>query len=156
MLDAKTLDELAAKLNGAIPESLRTMQHDIEKTVRAGVNGAMQRLDIVSREEFEVQSALLARTREKLDAMEARVHALEAKLGIAPPRCQHRTGRRRSHRGLTRRCLWHGSTPARSSASTRRKYASRCIWATACRASTLSACRKRRCARAKTGCAPRC
>jgi ubiquinone biosynthesis accessory factor UbiK len=42
----------------------------------------MQRLDIVSRDEFEVQSLLLARTREKLDAMEERVRALEAQLGI--------------------------------------------------------------------------
>lgn len=82
MLDPKNLDELAAKLNNAIPESLRTAQHDLEKTLRAGLQGAMQRLDIVSREEFEVQSQLLARTREKLDAMEARVRALEAKLGI--------------------------------------------------------------------------
>jgi len=42
----------------------------------------MQRLDVVSREEFEVQSMLLARTREKLDAMEERVRTLETQLGI--------------------------------------------------------------------------
>ncbi|MEJ2632802.1 MAG: accessory factor UbiK family protein [Acidihalobacter sp.] len=82
MLEPKTLDDLAAKLNDAVPESLRTAQHDLEKTVRAGLQGAMQRLDIVSRDEFEVQSMLLARTREKLDAMEERVRALEAQLGI--------------------------------------------------------------------------
>jgi ubiquinone biosynthesis accessory factor UbiK len=82
MLEPKTLDDLAAKLNDAVPESLRTAQHDLEKTVRAGLQGAMQRLDIVSRDEFEVQSLLLARTREKLDAMEERVRALEAQLGI--------------------------------------------------------------------------
>lgn len=82
MLEPKKLDELAAKLNSAIPESLRSAQTDIEKTLRAGLQGAMQRLDIVSREEFEVQSTLLARTREKLDAMEARVRALETRLGV--------------------------------------------------------------------------
>ena len=82
MLEPKKLDELAAKLNSAIPESLRGAQTDIEKTLRAGLQGAMQRLDIVSREEFEVQGTLLARTREKLDAMEERVRALETRLGI--------------------------------------------------------------------------
>lgn len=83
MLEPKTLDDIAAKLNNAVPESLRTAQHDVEKTLRAGLQGAMQRLDIVSREEFEVQSMLLARTREKLDAMEERVRVLEAQLGIS-------------------------------------------------------------------------
>ncbi len=86
MLESKKLDEFAAKLNSAIPDSLRNAQQDIEKTIRAGVQGAMQRLDLVSREEFEVQAALLARTREKLDALEERVRELETKLGINSPR----------------------------------------------------------------------
>ena len=82
MLETKKLDELAAKLNNALPESLRSAQQDLEKTLRAGLQSAMQRLDLVSREEFEVQATLLARTREKLDALEARVRELESRLGL--------------------------------------------------------------------------
>jgi len=51
---------------------------DVEKNVRALLRGALGRLDLVSREEFDIQVALLARTREKLEALEERVASLEA------------------------------------------------------------------------------
>lgn len=88
MFEKLPFDDFASKLGKAVPDSLRTAQQDVGKTVRAGLSGAMQRLDLVSREEFEVQSAVLARTREKLERMETRVRLLEEKLGITPSSAQ--------------------------------------------------------------------
>jgi BMFP domain-containing protein YqiC len=60
---------------------------DLEKNAKALVTGALAKLDVVSRQEFDVQATLLLRTREKLEALEARVAALEAKASIpeVPP-----------------------------------------------------------------------
>ncbi|AOV15926.1 hypothetical protein BJI67_01515 [Acidihalobacter aeolianus] len=83
MFEKTPFDDFASKLGKSVPDSLRTAQQDVSKTVRAGLQGAVHRLDLINREEFEVQTAVLARTREKLERMEARVRALEEKLGIA-------------------------------------------------------------------------
>ncbi|MEJ2060605.1 MAG: accessory factor UbiK family protein [Gammaproteobacteria bacterium] len=77
MLDSKQLDDLARQLAGMMPETVKTLQADVEKTLRAGLQGGLRKLDLVTREEFEVQSALLIRTREKLTALEKRVRELE-------------------------------------------------------------------------------
>lgn len=76
MLTADKLDELAKKISQAIGES---PGKDIEKNVKALLQSALQRLDLIPREEFELQTEVLRRTREKLEALEARVVALEAK-----------------------------------------------------------------------------
>ena len=77
MIDNKTLDEMARKFTEMLPESVRNAQKDVEKNVKASLSGAFQRMDLVTREEFDVQVALLERTRERLGAMEERVTALE-------------------------------------------------------------------------------
>ena len=77
MIDNKTLDEMARKFTEMLPESVRNAQKDVEKNVKASLSGAFQRMDLVTREEFDVQLALLERTRERLAAMEERVTALE-------------------------------------------------------------------------------
>jgi BMFP domain-containing protein YqiC len=59
---------------------MRTMQADAERNLHAALQGALARLDLVTREEFEVQTALLARTRAKVDALERQVAELEARL----------------------------------------------------------------------------
>ena len=76
MLNSKLLDDISARINEAIAAS---PARDIQKNLRAMVAGATAKLDLVTREEFEVQAELLLRTREKLDALEARVTALEAR-----------------------------------------------------------------------------
>lgn len=76
MLNSKVLDDISARINEAIASS---PAKDIQKNLRAMVAGATAKLDLVSKEEFEVQAELLLRTREKLDALEARVAALEAR-----------------------------------------------------------------------------
>jgi BMFP domain-containing protein YqiC len=75
MLSSTTLDELARKIGEAIDAS---PAKDIEKNVRALLQSGLQRLDLVPRDEFEVQEQLLKRTREKLEALEARVAQMEA------------------------------------------------------------------------------
>jgi BMFP domain-containing protein YqiC len=56
---------------------------DVEKNVRVLLRGALGRLDLVSREEFDIQVALLARTREKLEVLEERLASLEARAKAA-------------------------------------------------------------------------
>lgn len=80
MFDPKFFDEMAQRLNASVPEGLRNLQRDVDRNLRASVQAALKRMDLVTREEFEVQAKLLARTRAKLDAMAQRVEQLEAQL----------------------------------------------------------------------------
>lgn len=77
MIDTKTLDDIARKLAAAMPEGINTFGRDVEKHLRAGLEGTFQRMDLVTRDEYDLQVALLARTREKLEALEQRIHELE-------------------------------------------------------------------------------
>ena len=74
MLDPKTLEEFGAKMNALLANS---PARDIEKNAKAMLGGLLGKLDLVTREEFDIQAQLLARTRERLQALEARVEALE-------------------------------------------------------------------------------
>ena len=74
MLNAKIFEELSAKLSAAANSS---PAKDIEKNIRALLTQGFAKLDLVTREEFDVQTQVLARTREKLSILEARVAALE-------------------------------------------------------------------------------
>ncbi len=78
MIDAKIIEEFAKRVSDALPQGAQVLQQDIEKNVRAVVSSGFEKLDLVTREEFEVQSAVLMRTREKLEALEKQVAALEA------------------------------------------------------------------------------
>ena len=77
MFEPKALDDLARKLADAVPSGVRELQQDLEKNLHATLQSAFSKLDLVTREEFEVQSTLLARTRTKLDALETQIAALE-------------------------------------------------------------------------------
>lgn len=74
MLDPKILEELSAKLSAIVAA---TPAADIEKNVRALLSGFFSRLDLVTREEFDIQAQVLQRTREKLSALEERVARME-------------------------------------------------------------------------------
>lgn len=80
MLDPKIIEDLARQFAGMVPEGARALREDVEKNFRASLNGAFSRLDLVTREELEVQQAVLAKTREKIDRLESRVRKLEALL----------------------------------------------------------------------------
>ena len=74
MLDPKMLEDFGAKMSALLAN---TPARDIEKNAKAMLSGFFGKLDLVTREEFDVQAQVLARTREKLQALEARVDALE-------------------------------------------------------------------------------
>jgi hypothetical protein len=76
MLGQKVFEEISGKLSQALAES---PAKDLEKNLRAVLQSVFSKLDLVTREEFDVQQAVLLRTREKLEALEAKVAALEAR-----------------------------------------------------------------------------
>lgn len=71
------LDDLAKKLAGFMPTSLQNIQTDIEKNMRSGLESGLKKMNLVTREEFEIQTAVLLRTREKLETLEKVVEKLE-------------------------------------------------------------------------------
>lgn len=71
------LDELARKLADSVPGNIKSMREDMERNFKSMLQSTLARMDLVTREEFDVQLAVLARTREKLEALEARLAALE-------------------------------------------------------------------------------
>ena len=73
----RSFDELVQKLADAVPGGLASMRDDLEQNFRSVLQAGLSRLDLVTREEFEVQEAVLARTREKLEALEARLEQIE-------------------------------------------------------------------------------
>jgi BMFP domain-containing protein YqiC len=73
----ESIEGLARKLADAVPEGLRSVRDDVERNFRSVLRGGLAKLDLVTREEFEVQEAVLARTREKLEALEKRLADLE-------------------------------------------------------------------------------
>lgn len=77
------LDDLAERLGRLLPDGAQEMRADFERNARATLQGALARMDLVTREEFDVQSDVLARSREQIEALEARVAALEQQIGIA-------------------------------------------------------------------------
>ncbi|BCO17213.1 accessory factor UbiK family protein [Alteromonas sp. McT4-15] len=80
MLDPKKLEDLAKQIADAIPPGVKNMAEEAEGRVKTVLQSQLSKLDLVTREEFDIQSQVLIRTREKLDAMEARMAELEAKL----------------------------------------------------------------------------
>jgi BMFP domain-containing protein YqiC len=77
MFDTKQLDQIAERIAGAIPPGFTHFKDDIEKNVHALLQSALSKLDLVSREEFEVQKAVLAKTRSRLEELEKRITELE-------------------------------------------------------------------------------
>lgn len=72
-----SIEDLARKLADTVPDGLRAMQKDLEQNFRAVLAAGLGKLDLVTRDEFEVQEAVLARTRDKLEALEQRLAEYE-------------------------------------------------------------------------------
>jgi len=77
MMDPKHLDDLAQRLADSVPSGLRILQDDVKRNLRATLEAGLARLDLVTREEFDVQAAVLGRTREKLEALQGQIIELE-------------------------------------------------------------------------------
>ena len=80
MFDPKILDDLSKKLSESLPAGLREVRADIDKNARVVLQGMLAKFDLVTREEFDVQTAVLARSRALLDALTQRVTELEKQL----------------------------------------------------------------------------
>lgn len=80
MFDPKAIDNLAERIAGAIPPGLSNLKDDVEKNVHALLQSGLSKLDLVSREEFEVQKAVLAKTRARLEELEKRLAELEQRI----------------------------------------------------------------------------
>ncbi|MEN5208108.1 accessory factor UbiK family protein [Stenotrophomonas terrae] len=77
MIDLNHIDELARRLSSLVPPGLRESREELQATFKTALQAGLSKLDLVTREEFEVQRAVLLRTREKLDALEQALVALE-------------------------------------------------------------------------------
>jgi len=75
--DPKNLDELARRLAESVPPGLAAMRQELEQNFRSVLQSGLNRLDLVTRQEFEVQAGVLRRTRERLEQLEERLRRLE-------------------------------------------------------------------------------
>ena len=91
MIDLQHIDELARRLSNLVPPGMRghgfdDLRDELQENFKSVLQAGLAKLDLVTREEFEVQRAVLLRTREKLDALQQTVADLEAQQASAPPR----------------------------------------------------------------------
>lgn len=77
MIDNQSINELADKLSSVLPESLKTLKTDVDSNIKAILESSLRKMNLVSREEFDVQTALLQRTLSKLNDLEQQVKDLE-------------------------------------------------------------------------------
>ena len=91
----ESLDKLARTLAESVPEGLRTAREDLEKNFTSALQSGIGKLDLVTREEFEVQEAVLARTRKKLEALETRLQEIESS-GSARKTARKKTSKKKT------------------------------------------------------------
>ena len=84
-MDKNILDDLAGKLAEAVPGDLQGLRGDVESNFRGLLQSALGKLDLVTREEFDVQRKVLERTREKLERLESELASLQAESGDDEP-----------------------------------------------------------------------
>ena len=77
--DPRLIDDLARRLAGSVPESVLALRRDLEQNFKSVLQSQLAQLDLVTREEFDVQATVLKRTREKLATLEQRLAELESK-----------------------------------------------------------------------------
>ncbi len=80
MINTSTIESLAEKITRSLPSGGKAFAEDLRKNLRLGLSSALDRMDLVTREEFEIQSELLARTRTRLEQLEKQVAELESKI----------------------------------------------------------------------------
>lgn len=79
MIDAKKIEQIARQVQDALPQGVRNLGDDVEKKIRQVLQAQLGKMDLVNREEFDVQTQVLLRTREKLTLLEQRLDQLENK-----------------------------------------------------------------------------
>ncbi len=79
MIKQNPIDELTQRISSLLPDGVRGIQSDLEHNIHSLLQETFSKLNLVSREEFDIQSALLQRTREKLDKLETELAALQSR-----------------------------------------------------------------------------
>ena len=82
--DPRLIDDIARRLAGTVPENVAALRRDLEQNFKGVLQSQLAKLDLVTREEFDVQSAVLRRTRERLAVLEKRLAAVEDAPPAAP------------------------------------------------------------------------
>ena len=80
MFDPKKLEQVAKQIQDAMPQPVKELGNDVEQKVRQVIQAQLGKLDVVSREEFDVQTQVLLRTRQKLSALEQKLDELENRM----------------------------------------------------------------------------
>ena len=75
--DPKNVDDFANKIKDIMPESLKSSKEEMQKTLKSGAEGVLQKLDLVSREEYDIQVSLLKKCQEKISELEEKIDQLE-------------------------------------------------------------------------------
>jgi len=77
MLDPKIFDDISKRVAGSIPPGMQTLQDDLQRNLHTALEAALGKLNLVTRDEFDIQQAVLQRTRQKLEQLEAQLQTLE-------------------------------------------------------------------------------
>ena len=80
MINPNKIEEMARSIQAALPPGLKSVGEEVDKKVKQVLQAQLMKLDLVSREEFDVQTKVLLRTREKLQSLEEKLQLLEKQL----------------------------------------------------------------------------
>ncbi|MGD8547182.1 MAG: accessory factor UbiK family protein [Thiohalophilus sp.] len=78
------IEQLVERILQSLPDGLQEMRHEVDQQLRAGLRRTLQQMDLVTREEFDIQREVLLRTRAKLEEMERQIQLLEQQLSEPP------------------------------------------------------------------------
>lgn len=78
MIDARIIDEVTENFSRYLPDSLKSVKQDMEKNVRSALQASFERMDLVTREDYEIQVAMVSKLRDRLSELEQRVLQLES------------------------------------------------------------------------------
>jgi len=76
--DPKNVDDIANKIKAIMPDSLKTSKEEMHKTLKSGAEGVLQKLDLVTREEYDVQTAVLQKCQDRIKELEKKISELES------------------------------------------------------------------------------
>ena len=82
MIDLAAIDDLARRLSNLVPPGMQQAREDLEQNIKATLQMSLSKLDLVTREEFDVQSEVLRKTRQQLKELEARISQLEPEAAV--------------------------------------------------------------------------
>ena len=78
-IDFKNIEDISKRIKDIMPNSLKTSKEEVQKTLKSRADGFLQKLDLVTREEYEIQLELLNKCYEKIDELEKKIEILESK-----------------------------------------------------------------------------